>query len=519
MEAKDEKQKIWFLSLLAIVVLAAGAFRIAPGPSTIDDAYITYRISGNIHSGNGFVYNPGERLQSSTAPMYALLLAGLRWFWGDLVQISFWVNVLAGMAAAGLLFAIAKKITGSPWAAVCAVLPYAICPGSVIYAASGMETPFFEMAAIAACAAFLFRKDWIATALAGILPLIRPEGLLVSTLVGLGLIVAKRKRVWAYGAVALLPLVLWAAWAWWYFGSIVPHSVSEKQRFFTDPRFAVGYLGFLRQWVYHYYSLFWGQPIEMDCIRNTKYGSMILASLPFFMGYVYQIWTSFRRLPRSIPFALAPGLYALACILGRAGLPFPWYFMPTNGLFIAATLCGTFVLARDIWGRFGNGRSWAPEAAVALCAGCVLAGHGAYRYDFLPRFRPAALARHVPPHREPVYEEVGRWLRDRGGAAEEIVLCAEVGAVGYFCPFKVWDQHLTTPRWIRERGGDLVDRYRPLYITFMGLYPPVAELAEQPEEARLGKTQVHYRKVYSENRNAEHGHAARHNVVIYERQP
>lgn len=519
MESNDEKSKIWAMALMAIVVLAAGIFRFAPGPATIDDAYITYRISGNIHSGNGFVYNAGERLQSSTAPLYALLLAGLRWRGGDLVQISFLLNALSGMAAAGLLFAIAKKATGNSLAAFCASFLFAICPGSVIYSASGMETSFFEMAAIAACAAFLFRKDWLATLLAGILPLIRPEGLLISMLVGVGLIVVKRKRVWVHGMVALLPLVAWAAWAWWYFGSFIPHSVSEKQRFFTDPRFAVGYLGFLRQWVYHYYSLLWGQPIEMDCIRNTKYGVMILASLPPFMGYLYQIRTSFRSMPRLLPFALAPGLYALACIIGRAGLPFPWYFMPTNGLFIAATACGTFVLARDVWDWIGNGQKWVPSAAVALGAAVVVVGHGINRYEFLPHPWPAALDRHVPPHREPVYEDVGRWLRDRGGAEDEIVLCAEVGAVGYFCPFKVWDQHLTTPRWIRERGGDLVDRYRPLYITFMGLYPPVSELADQPEEARLGKTQVHYRKVYSENRNAEHGYAARHNVVIYERQP
>ena len=120
MESNDEKSKIRAMALMAIVVLAAGIFRFAPGPATIDDAYITYRISGNIHSGNGFVYNAGERLQSSTAPLYALLLAGLRWRGGDLVQISFLLNALSGMAAAGLLFAIAKKATGNSLAAICA---------------------------------------------------------------------------------------------------------------------------------------------------------------------------------------------------------------------------------------------------------------------------------------------------------------------------------------------------------------------------------------------------------------
>ena len=40
-----------------------------------DDAWITYRYAYNLAAGDGFVYNPGERVFGTSAPGYALLLA------------------------------------------------------------------------------------------------------------------------------------------------------------------------------------------------------------------------------------------------------------------------------------------------------------------------------------------------------------------------------------------------------------------------------------------------------------
>jgi hypothetical protein len=37
-----------------------------------DDPYITYRFANNLVSGEGFVYNPGERILSTTTPLFAL---------------------------------------------------------------------------------------------------------------------------------------------------------------------------------------------------------------------------------------------------------------------------------------------------------------------------------------------------------------------------------------------------------------------------------------------------------------
>lgn len=506
--------------LLALLLVGAVAFgmRLAPGPEVLDDAYITYRIARNVATGQGFVYNPGERLQSSTTPAYALLLSTLARAGIDIPSASFVLNALAGALAAMLIFAACRRATGDAPAAFAGALLFAVLPGSVIYSIGGMETALFECLIAATCAAFLFRMDWLVAVLSGLLPLVRPEGLIISAIVGIGLLVTKRGRVWPYALVALLPLVLWLLWATRYFGTFIPHSVSEKQRFFADPRFAAGPLGFLRQWIYHYYSLFWANPVNFDGLRNTKYLAMLAGALPFAAGYAAQLWKSARACPRSLPLVLAPGLFAAVCIFGQAGLPFPWYFMPTNALFAAVSVCGLSGLARAAGSRR---RPPAAQAAlrwaVPVLAALLALHHLAAHYAFAPRFRPAALFSHIPPYREAVYVEAAKWMDSEPGDASEIVLCTEVGAIGYFCRFKVWDQHLTTPPWITERADALVDKYRPRFITFMGLYPPVPALASQPAEAVIGETRVAYRQIFVHNGSGDDGYPARRNVLIYER--
>ena len=514
-------RKPWgWLAGLCLAGACALGMRLWPGPEYIDDAYITYRIAENIASGQGFVYNAGEKLQSSTTPAYTLLLSLLPRLGVEVPQGSFVLNALACMAAAMLLFLAVRRICGDSRAALAGALLFAVFPGSVVYSIAGMETAVFELALIAAGTAFLFRRDWLTAVLAGILPLLRPEGLVVSAILGVALIVAKRNRVWAYGIVALLPLAAWAAWATAYFGTPVPHSVSEKQKFFADPRFAVGLAGFLRQWAYHFFSLFWGNPVNGERINNTRYAVILLGGAPFAAGYIYQIFKSAVSGPRALPLALAPGLFALACILGQAGLPFPWYFMPTAGLFIAMSFCGLFTLVHDRLAR--PPRRAAATGWAVLAAGILLAGHHlAVHYRWSPRVMPATLHDHVFPHREPAYEEAGKWLGAQGGDEEDIVLCAEVGAIGYFCRLKVWDQHLTQPPWAPERGAALVDKYRPRFISFMAIYPPVDEVKDQPETVRIGASQVPYRRVFCINLERDPRYTLpreRHNVLVYERE-
>jgi len=46
----------------------------------LDDSFITFRYAQNLAAGHGLVYNPGDTTLSTTAPLYAILLAGLSHF-------------------------------------------------------------------------------------------------------------------------------------------------------------------------------------------------------------------------------------------------------------------------------------------------------------------------------------------------------------------------------------------------------------------------------------------------------
>src|SRR2546427_11263191 len=61
------------LILPAVVALLA---RVLTGPHPIDDAYITFRYARNLAEGLGLVYNPGEWVLGTTAPLWAMLLGG-----------------------------------------------------------------------------------------------------------------------------------------------------------------------------------------------------------------------------------------------------------------------------------------------------------------------------------------------------------------------------------------------------------------------------------------------------------
>ena len=56
-----------------VLVLTFGIFLWSNTPYDIDDAPITYRYAKNLATGNGFVYNTGERIQGTSTPLYTLI--------------------------------------------------------------------------------------------------------------------------------------------------------------------------------------------------------------------------------------------------------------------------------------------------------------------------------------------------------------------------------------------------------------------------------------------------------------
>lgn len=148
-----------FLPFLLVAV--ALAVRLVPGPRSIDDAYITFRYARNLLAGEVFVFNPGERVQGTTTPLYTLLMAGRGSVSGGTQAPFPWlalgVNALADAGTCLLLYWMGRRL-GAGAAGFAATLVWAIAPYSVTFAIGGLETSLYVLLLSGPAAAYLGRR-------------------------------------------------------------------------------------------------------------------------------------------------------------------------------------------------------------------------------------------------------------------------------------------------------------------------------------------------------------------------
>jgi 4-amino-4-deoxy-L-arabinose transferase-like glycosyltransferase len=132
----------WIVPALAVAIaLAAFAMRAAHPPRIGDDAYITLRYARNRAHGQGFVYNPGERVLGTTTPLYTLLLVpGVSLFGSEgLPRYATQLNAFFGGLSAFSVFFIARKLGGRLAVSAAASLLFALSPVNDMYSIAGME--------------------------------------------------------------------------------------------------------------------------------------------------------------------------------------------------------------------------------------------------------------------------------------------------------------------------------------------------------------------------------------------
>jgi hypothetical protein len=72
-----------------------------------EDAFINFRIIGNLLSGHGPVFNVGERVEVYSDPIWMFLLAGIHWL---IPSVSLeWMSVILGLLFTGMGFVLAGR--------------------------------------------------------------------------------------------------------------------------------------------------------------------------------------------------------------------------------------------------------------------------------------------------------------------------------------------------------------------------------------------------------------------------
>lgn len=361
-----------------------------------DDPFITYRYAQNLLEGRGFVYNAGLRIQSTTTPLYTLLLALLGQIWSDLPRLSNLVSALSLETGALLLYLLSRQLR-QPVAGAGAALLYSISP--LLLPTFGAETCFYTMLGLGALYSYAAGCLSLAALLAALMALARADGLLMAVTLGLHYLVTRRRIPWPpiliYGLVA----VPWYLFAWAYFGSPFPPTLFTKQQqavMLISDSFGQGFLKLLRTYgkvpLYRLHALF--IILGVGCVVGAR------------------AW-------KWVPLLLWTGLYFLAYMVLGVSHYF-WYYgplAPAVALLASLGLVATLRWLAERWHRFR------PYAPALLLVGLLLL--------LAPQARSTVQRVQHLDKRQAAYQQIGKWLRTNT-PRDATVGMLEVGIIGYY---------------------------------------------------------------------------------------
>ncbi|MBI4825650.1 MAG: glycosyltransferase family 39 protein [Nitrospirae bacterium] len=420
-----------YLILLAVGIILC-FIHLHAGPQPGDDAFITYRYVRNIVSGQGVVYNSGERVMGTTTPLYVLTLSLFSFLLriDNLPWLSIIINTFFNLVAVFFLWQICARYLENRVLALFSVLLYVLNPSIMTYSSGGMETPLYILTAMAALY-FSCAELWLLAGLsAGLHFLTRPDGVILVFASFVYICVKAPSVAWKYMMVLTGIVLPWLLFSGYYFGSFVPHSVLAKAK--------VYYLvpwGFITvYWSQLQYS-FWGRLFQFAGLMNLIIPLLLIL---LFVGFGWK----FLSVKKHIGYLIIsyPVLYLSVFSLGNP-LYAPWYVTPLEPFLILFVASGIYFLAKKLRVEaFG----------VALLSFIVVSQ--LFHYNLTPgmwqgknisqgTYDPAWLspvARWRQDVREELYKEYSLLLNEQINENTVIAL-PEIGAFGYYSKGKILD--------------------------------------------------------------------------------
>jgi len=327
----------WAIVAPAAIALLA---RLLTGPHAIDDAYITFRYARNLAEGLGLVYNPGEWVLGTTAPLWAIVLAGgYKFGLTDLPWLATGVSAVCDAASAALLVQFALRLGWRPLGAALIGLAWALNPMSIAFASGGMETSLFVVFSLGIVGLAARGSNLpLAALLAGVATLVRPEGVLLAAVVVGWTWLIHQRQIWLTLLAGAAPIAIGGLAIFLRYGSPLPHSVAAKQVAYqpTWP-FENAVALVLQAGLPGWSTYLLGQLPAAAGLALAGLGLIVLVEL------IRQAvpWLQQRSLPW-LPFAGFAALYvAFYVTVGLRGVRlFPWYLVPIEPFYLLAAGAG-----------------------------------------------------------------------------------------------------------------------------------------------------------------------------------
>lgn len=420
----------------------------------LEDALITYRYSANIIAGNGFVFNPGERVLGTTTPLVTLFLALVSLPFGShaVREVATVVMPVFGlMAGAAAYFALSKRGISSAAAGLAMFLLYAHI-AFIRTGIGGMETPVVLLLMGLSLWALGSDRPIAMGVLCGLIVLCRIDAGIWAAVMMLALGLKSWRKAAISALAAFLVVLPWIVFATLYFGTFLPNSMLAKavvrpgrESILLTSRHMLAY--------------------ALWYVRGTGFrGSM----------YLFPLWAAvlllgarrlLRQSPRDLwPVVAFPVVYALTMYVGRAPR-FEWYLLPITYTCMILLGVGLMEVARGL-GRLIPARARTPIAASIIAAALLW-----YCGVAVP-----LMIRHMSPLatvEDHVRTQVGRWLRDNTPEHASVAMEA-IGYQGYYSERRIIDfAGLVTPKVVEfkrstalngEVFDDVLRFFKPDYI-------------------------------------------------------
>ena len=386
-----------------------------------EDALIVLRYARNLVAGDGFVFNPGERVLGVTTPLHTLL--STLWIQAG-PELAPALQNLAGVAcliAEGWLVLLLARRLGYPLAGFLAAL-LTLSNFNFNYLYLGMEAHLFAALVLLAFLLHLDGRETATGVVLGLAFLTRYDAALAAALIGTGLL-AERKRFPVRLTAAFFAVAApWLVFAQLYFGSILPNPLAAKKSYYA----VSDYLSY----VFFYYKEAFKKIVGLYLpVEFFKAGLSYLFLVPMLAAAVRLTRTDKRRLV----LVIYPFLHLAVYTMIGASAWFSWHYYVLNPFGYLLAVVGTAEILRRLTAPLVRRRA-VPTVATVLVALPLLV-HLA---------RGVSRPYELDPATRQLYE-IGGWLREHYGE-ETSLLQPAIGVLGWTTGFRMIDHAgLVTP--------------------------------------------------------------------------
>jgi len=211
------------VALVACTLVGAVAIRTA---WMADDAFLTFRVADNFVHGFGLRWNVAERVQVFTHPAWLALVSA---FYAITHEAYFTVLAVSIAFAIAVMYLLVTRLAVDTPSAVGAAAVLVLSKAFVDYTTSGFETPL-TYALIAGFWTVYFGvpharalRLWLPLSVALLVLTDAAAAVLVIPALAVAIWRTRAQGVWRPIVIALAPILVWEAFAFFYYGALLPN--------------------------------------------------------------------------------------------------------------------------------------------------------------------------------------------------------------------------------------------------------------------------------------------------------